>query len=223
MPNEPSDSPVRTFLGEVALPLAGLISLCLINYFVFLRFFQANYLRWYLSVGALIGVATAAFGAAWGGLDNNVGLISANPLRYVRSCLLVAGLPIYVFGGVLRSKNQPRRISTRDILFGLPLILVFVIAAFGWLIFVAPLQYFVFLICAAPSRIILSSNYAVHARMEGGQLTYQDKTTDDPKPERGKGWDASMRDKPVTLANAFSAVTLIFIGWILSRGVELVR
>lgn len=208
-------------MTEVALPLAGLVSICLINYFVCRRLFASNYLRWYVSAGPFIGLATAAFGAAWGGLDNNVGLISANPLRYIRSCLLVAGLPIYVFGGVLLSRNQPQRISIRDILFGLPLIVVFVVAAMGWLLFVAPLQYFVFLICGAPSRIVLSSTYAVHARVDGRRLTYQDKTTDDPKPEKGKGWDASMRDKPVTLANAFSAVTLFFIGWLLSKGVAL--
>lgn len=216
MPDDPDRSPARTFMTEVALPLAGLISLCLINYFIFRRLFHSNYLRWYVSAGPLIGLATAAFGAAWGGLDNNVGLISANPLRYIRSCKMAAGLPIYVFGGVVLSKNQPQRISIRDILFGLPLIVVFVIAALGWLLFVAPLQYFVFLICGAPCRIVLSSNYAVHARMVGRRLTYEDKTADDPKPEKGKGWDASMRDKPVTLANAFSAVTLFLIGRVLS-------
>ena len=210
-------------MTEVVLPLAGLISLCLINYFIFRRVFHSNYLRWYLSAGPFIGLATAAFGAAWGGLDNNVGLISANPLRYIRSCKMVAGLPIYVFGGVVLSKNQPQRISIRDILFGLPLLVVFVVAAFGWLLFVAPLQYFVFLICGAPSRIVLSSNYAVYARMDGRRLIYEDKTTSDPKPEKGKGWDASMRDKPVTLANAFSAVTLFFIGWLLNQGVQLVH
>ncbi|MEP6706038.1 MAG: hypothetical protein ABJC05_00885 [Pyrinomonadaceae bacterium] len=216
MPNEFHPSPVTIFLREVALPLAGLVSLCLVNYFVFHRFFHSHYLRWYISAGPFIGLATAAFGAAWGGLDNNVGLISANPRRYIRACRLAAGLPIYVFGGVLRSKNQPRSISKRDILFGLPLIVVFLVAAFGWLLFVAPLQYFVFLICGAPSRIVLSSNYAVHARMHGRRLTYEEKTTADPKPQKGQGWDASMRDKPVSLTNAFGAITLFFIGKLLS-------
>ncbi|HEY3025866.1 MAG TPA: hypothetical protein VGJ55_06940 [Pyrinomonadaceae bacterium] len=216
MPDDPGRSPATTFMTEVALPLAGLISLCLIDYFVFRRLFHSNYLRWYLNAGPFIALATAAFGVAWGGLDNNVGLISANPLRYIRACKMAAGLPIYVFGGIVLSKNQPQRISLRDILFGLPLIVVFVIAAMGWLLFMAPIQYFVFLICGAPSRIVLSSNYAVYAKIDGRRLIYEDNTTADPKPEKGKGWDASMRDKPVTLANAFSGVTLFLLARLLS-------
>ena len=211
MPKEPDSSPAKKFATDIALPLLGLASLCAINYWIFRRF-HGDYLRWYVSAGPFIGLATAAFGAAWGKLDNNVGLISANPFEYIWACRMTAGLPIYVFGGILLSKNQPKRISLRELFFGLPLILVFVVAALGWMLLIAPLQYFVFLVCGAPSSILLCSTYAVHARMSDRKLIYEDKTTRDPEPEKGDGWDASMRDKPVTLTNAFSAVALFLVG-----------
>lgn len=90
------------------------------------------------------------------------------------------------------------------------LLLVFVVAIIGWLLLIAPLQYFLFLVCGAPSRIALASNYRVYARFVGWKLIYDDKLkhTD---PEPADAWDASMRHKPVALANAFGGATLFVI------------
>ena len=212
LPDNHDRSPAKTFMTEVVLPLAGLVSICLINYFIFRRLFHSNYLRWYVSAGPFIGLATAAFGAAWGKLDNNTGLVSAVPLDYIGACLQAAGLPLYVFGGTLQSRPQRQGISLVNFLFGVPLILLIAIAVIAWLILVAPLQYFVFLVCGAPSRIVMTSSYYVHARMDGRWLKYTGGNTENPAPKKGDGWDASMRDKPVTLANAFSAAALFLIG-----------
>src|SRR5205807_9487620 len=103
--------------------------------------------------------ATAAFCASWGKLDNQTGLVSANPLDYFGACLQLVGLPLRVFGGHCLKKNQLRPLSILDFLFLLPLLLAFLIAAFGWLLLIAPLQYFVFLVCGAPARIALTSNF----------------------------------------------------------------
>jgi hypothetical protein len=201
-------------LLDVVLPAAALVCVCAVNYWVFPRLFDSNYLRWYVSAGPFIGLATAAFGAAWGKLDNNTGLISAVPLHYIGACLQVVGLPVLVFGGHVRSKNQPRGVGVWNVLFTLPLLVALVVAAVGWLLLIAPLQYFVFLICGAPSRIAMTSAYRVQARMHGWGLAFDERNVKDPKPE--EGWDASMTDKPVTLANAFSAAALFLLGRLLS-------
>ena len=96
-------------------------------------------------------------------------------------------------------------------LFGLPLISLFVVASFAWLLLIAPLQYFLFLACAAPSRLALSSSYLLHAKIEKDTFAY---TEMKPVDANDKGaWDAIMRDKPVTMANAFGAVVLFIIGY----------
>ena len=199
------------FLITIAIPLMALIAVCTLNYFLF-RFFRvgSGYFRWYVNAGPFIGLATAAFGASWGKLDNQTGLISANPLDYVGACLQLVGLPVRVFGGHCLKKNRLQPRSILDVLFLLPLLLAFLIAAFGWLLLIAPLQYFVFLVCGAPARIALTSNYRAYAMMRNGKLEYEEATAAEPPPVFG--WDASMVDKPVTLTNAFSAAVLFLIG-----------
>jgi hypothetical protein len=74
-----------------------------------------------------------------------------------------------------------------------------------------PPQYFVFLICGAPSRLALSSAATGYARITGSRLEYE--VPDQPgtlSKEQG-WWDASMRGKPVTLASAFSAALLFLV------------
>ncbi len=129
MPNQ-TESPAKRFLLRIALPFIGLAGLCLINQWIFRRFFNTSYLRWYVSAGPFIGLAIVAFGAAWGKVDKNVGLVSANPFNYIWACRRLAGLSLYVFGGHLRKENQDG-ISLLDILFGLALIAVFVVCSFA--------------------------------------------------------------------------------------------
>jgi hypothetical protein len=214
----PHNTPSKRLWIRVVLLLIGLISVCLINYWLFRRLFGSNYLRWYVSAGPFIGLATAAFAAAWGKLDNNTGLVSAIPLDYIGACLQTAGLPIVAFGGHPQSKYQLRKVPGWDHLFGLPLVLAFVIAALAWLLLIAPLQYFVFLICGAPSRMAMTSKYRLYARLDDWKVKYEERTVNDPPPTNDpppakEWWDASMADKPVTLANAFSAATLFLVGW----------
>lgn len=191
------------------LLLVVLLAICFLNRWIFRELFGLEYVRWYVDAGPIIALATAAFGAAWGELDKNPSLVSANPYDFAGACLQVAGLPIDVFGAHLRSKNREVPLSALEFLAGLPLIVVFVIAAIGWLLFVVPLQYFVFLICGAPSRIAMASSIRVEARIVGRKLEMEEQPL--LNLERDDWWDASMRDKPVTLTSAFSAAALFLI------------
>jgi hypothetical protein len=89
---------------------------------------------------------------------------------------------------------------------------LFVLASFAWLVLVAPLQYFLFLVCAAPSRIVLRSNYRLYAKVDGPMFYYAEMKPDAPEPTLG--WDASMRQKPVTMANGFGAAVLFLLGYV---------
>lgn len=195
-------------LGALAL-LAGLVAAAWLAFSAT----GADYQAFWLKSGPVIGLATGAFGWAWGKMDRNAGLISANPVIYCGAAMQVAGLPLIAFGGHLRRSNHLRDLSTRDLLLTVPMAVLLALAVIGWLILIAPAQYFAFLIFGAPSRIALSSRHRVHARMQNGRLEVAEHiVVDDDRPNKDDGWwDASMRDRPVTVAGAFMAAGLIVI------------
>ena len=206
-------SPQR-ILKVYLLPFLGLAGLCFLHSFLFRKIFGLGwrgYFDWYVSAGPFIGLALVAFGAAWESLDKNTGLVSANPLAYIGSCLQLVGLPIEALGGHVQTKH----VNRWDRIVAQPLIALFAAACVAWLVLVAPAQYFLFLVCGAPSRVALNSGYRLHAELDGNILKPVDLRPDDPKP--ATGWDASMSTKPVTIANAFGAAVLFIVGYLMSR------
>ncbi len=203
----------KRLLREFVLPFLALAAICVVNSLIIQDVFSVSprrYLDWYVEAGPFIGIAVVAFGAAWKELDSNTGLVSANPGTYIIACSKLAGLPMFAFGGHLKTKGH----NLWDLLAGVPLFAVFIVASFAWLVLIAPLQYFLFLVCAAPSRIILRSNYRLHAQIEGRMLYYSELRPETPEPTTG--WDASMRGKPVTMANGFGVALLFLIGYLQS-------
>ncbi len=192
--------------------LIALAGVCVVNYWIFRTLLNVDYVRWYVTAGPFIGIATAVFAAAWGNLDRNVGLISVNPLDYAGSCMQVAGLPIFALGGHLQTKNQPNALSVWDSVIILPVTLVVTVSVIGWLLLIAPIQYFVFLICGAPSRAALSSSLRVYSWVDGNQVRIEELTERASPPK--EWWDSSMRDKPVTLTSAFAGAALFLVGWL---------
>ena len=195
------------------MPFLALAAICVINSLIIQEVFSVSprrYLDWYVEAGPFIGIAVVAFGAAWKELDSNIGLVSSNPRTYIIACSKLAGLPMFAFGGHLKTKRD----NLWDIVAGVPLIIMFIVASFAWLVLIAPLQYFLFLVCAAPSRIVLRSNYRLRAQIEDQMLYYSELRPETPEPTTG--WDASMRGKPVTMANGFGVAVLFLIGYLQS-------
>lgn len=193
-------------MAREAVYLAILIALVALAWALFAAF-GADYLAFWRSSGPVIGLATAAIGWAWhGGLDKNPGLVSASPRIYCAAAGQMAGLPIYVFGGHMNHHRHGRAAEVFAILLLTPLLIAAIV---GWLLFIAPAQYFAFLLFGAPSRLALASPYRVYAHLDrDGQLKYQpEKPPDDPDG----WWDASMRDKPVTVAAGFLAAGIFVI------------
>jgi hypothetical protein len=172
-----------------------------------------DYWAFWLHSGPIVGLGTAAFGAAWGGLDRNPGLVSADPLDYAGAALQVAGVPLVAFGGHMRRVHHDGPLSARDRLLALPLAVLFGAAVLGWLLLIAPAQYFAFLVAGAPSRMALASRYRLHARIDGGQVRYAEGRAPDAAAFREEDgwWDASMRNRPVTVASAFMSAALLAI------------
>lgn len=208
--NEVSNQAIFRARMMIALTFLGLLFACVANVWVFRTFFARSYLQWYSNAGPFIAIATAAFGAAWGGLDKNPALVCANPLTYFGACLQVAGLPLFAVGAHLRSTNRLKPVGL-EIFPVVVLALSLTLAVFAWLLFIVPAQYFLFLVVGSLSRIALTSKAQISSRIQSGQVEIAETGADDrQKPEEG-WWDASMRNKPVTLASAFGAALLFML------------
>ncbi|WP_172328077.1 hypothetical protein [Mangrovicoccus sp. HB161399] len=184
-------------LAWLALP-AGLVVAASA---VFAAFGQ-SYAQWYLASGALISLGLAAIGWAWPGWEANAGLISANPREFCGAALQVAGLPLRVMGTHLRSRNRGGPVGPLDRLLMIPWALLFAAAVLGWLMVIAPAQYFAFLVTGAPSRIALASRAEIRARFGAGRLEVEEGPA--AAGSGGTGWwDASLRARPVSMALSF--------------------
>jgi hypothetical protein len=138
-------------------------------------------------------------------------LISANPPAHFGACLQGTGLPLIAMGADLRKPNHLTPIGM-DLLPVLALVLSLSVAMLAWLALVVPAQYFVHLVAGAPSRAALTSCAQISARIQSGQVEIAEgPPADRPGPEGG-WWDASMRNKPITLASAYGAALLFVLG-----------
>jgi len=188
---------------SVIAGLTLLFAFVALDYWVFQGLLGEDYFRWYLGVGPFIGLATAIIAAAFGDLEKHTGLISAHPLDYLGASLQACGLPVYVLGTHLKPNSGKYSIPAMF------LAVMATVAMVAWLILVVPLQYFVYLLCASPARAAARSSISVIARYRGHRLEFKEQSNTEKIPEGW--WDASMRNSPVVLTNAFSAAFLFLL------------
>jgi hypothetical protein len=193
--------------------LWGLIILLLfiyVNQWVFKRWFQVGHFEWYLKNGALIGIATSVVSLVWGNMREHTGLISSNPWDYMGSYLQLVGLPIFVLGTHLKSDiGKAHRASLFDIGVSSLLFIVLCIVLLIWLVAVVPVQYFVYLICGAPGRIVSSSRCAAIAKLDGSRLAIKEIRADGEMPDGW--WNAGFADKPVAITGLFSSILFVIL------------
>lgn len=204
---------------EAWLALAALLVLVWCNHLWF-QTRADSYLAWYARSGSLIGIMTAVFAMAWGDMDKNVALISAKPADYVRGCLLLISLPLISLGGQIRALGGRIERGSRDVepadswlildaLIMLPLLLAVIVLLCLWLVLIAPMQYFVFLLCGALPRSLLRSPQRVIARRDFGSYETREIPRAVPVPQGW--WDASLASRPVAITAAFSALLMLVL------------
>ncbi|HEY0005021.1 MAG TPA: hypothetical protein VGB17_09445 [Pyrinomonadaceae bacterium] len=160
----------RSLLSGLA-GLALMAALIALNYWLFRYLFKTSYLRFYLRQGYLVSLALTILTLIIE-LDRNSDLISAHPFRYVAACLNLIKVPLQVVlrreAGQAASHEGEAQSSPWDTLLYLArsmmnildqffsgfFAIFFILVVSIWLWFVAPLQYFVYLICGAPARIM---------------------------------------------------------------------
>lgn len=193
---------------DTVIGLGLVITLAALDQFLFKALFGISHLDWYLKNGISISVITTLVSMTWSDMKEMTGIISAHPLKYLKACCRVMGLPFLVFGTHMRTNKAPSEPrSFFDTLMTIPLVLLFVTVILAWLIAVVPLQYFVYLVCGAPARLFAASTRRTIARMSGGNLETEEIEKGQNTPDGW--WDASLASKPVTSTNLFA--TMLFL------------
>lgn len=208
---------MRHYHLSIILAILFICAIYLLNHWLFNAIFHRSYFSWYVNTGPVFGLVGIVIASAWKNLDEHTGLISKNPYEYLGSYAQVAGLAM----GTLAPLVDPKCYSTRppllDYVIGLFSVLLLVFTIVAWLIFVVPLQYFVFFVCGALPRVAANSSIRVVAWLQGPtrkQLEFKEQLMDGAIPENG--WVATVTDKPFKLTAAFSAAFLFLLGQIIN-------
>ncbi|MDO8715830.1 MAG: hypothetical protein Q7J73_03360 [Dehalococcoidales bacterium] len=208
----PRKPPLKSYL----LGFAILILMVLLNQWLFRILFHTTYWDWYVKNGTIIGFATSLLATTWGDINKNTDLISSHPLRYLAACSWLVALPFYSLGTHLRRSDDPARLrAPLDIFLTFPFVLIIMALLLIWVIVVTPLQYFIYLVCGAPARLYLQSEWRPVARVSKNRSMAVEEI---PATERiPKGWwDASLFAKPVSATALMSSIFLFVLRLILA-------
>ncbi|MGA9997927.1 MAG: hypothetical protein WBP93_21105 [Pyrinomonadaceae bacterium] len=167
----------RSLLGG-AVSLILIVALILFYRWAFYHFFNQIYLRTYIKYGYLIMLAFT-FLTLVVDLDENRDLISPHPFRYLKACWRALRVPAYTVGGDWRLETRDAHTSFDvdeqkdsalwdtllqpfksfsdifDLFVSGAFFIIFIVVIFIWLLLIAPLQYFIFLFCGAPARVLM--------------------------------------------------------------------
>ncbi len=193
---------------SIALAVLVLLSLCILNSWLFSQLFNNSYLAWYVNAGPVIGLVTTVAAVVWGGFDKEPGLISKNPYKYIGSYLLLTALTLFSLATIIDTKNHSKRPSLLDHILGLFFSFILIITIFIWLLIIVPFQYFVFLISGAIPRLSLNASTQLVAWFAGSQLNVAEHSKSE-EVSNGR-WIAMFANQPFKVTSAFS-IALLFL------------
>src|SRR5437870_3022644 len=226
-----SARPMPAILNRARLPqvffLAIILVLLTANWFLFGLFHQ-KYFLWYLNNGPVISLAAGFLALTWTSMKARIGLVSSNPAAYIGACLQVLGVFFYSLAPTKSSAAVAQENADIDI--GLDdafvkvfdnviyifLALVMAVLSLCWVIFVAPLAYFVTLIAGVPARQALRKRIAsTYIDEDRGHVNLID-PPGGPKPA-GKSSDLSFARDPFATTQAVSSLVLFAVKIVYSR------
>ncbi len=215
MATENTAAPRGHVLTLLVLAVFGL--LLYVNTFAFRALLGLDYFAWYLKNTAPVFLGFAFISLAWGGLEKQTDLISADPRKFVRGYLvLCAGL-----SATLASILQPSRRSTHSLSIWDPLwtalwSLWLLAAVVVWLVVLGPIQYLLHLVTGAPARTMLDSDLKTWFITSENNQTILTAPAETP-PTDGVVTEAGFFAKPVTLTTTLDSVAVFGLAWLVER------
>jgi len=195
-----------------ALGLAALAGLIVADELVLRAVFGTHYLSWYLANGAIVSLLVAFVTLAWGDVNRLPGLISAHPLEYAAAHVALCVLPSQSLAAILAPRGEARP-ETAPI--GLPLldtiltaaVTVLLLAALVvFILVVAPIQYFIYLVAGAPGREAYASPARAWYRIGPREIVVESGPRTGELPPGAD--ESAYTGRPVTFAAAVASALL---------------
>lgn len=179
-----------------------------------------DYLDWFLENGAIVALVFGVVSAAVD-LDAHPGLVAAAPLHYARGVVGAIGLELSMAFWALFG-DEDRDANLVDVVLAAAFMFALAAALLAWALVVAPLQYFVNLVCGAPARVALKSDTTAWRIRRSALHTEYLKTPKltapfaDPAAKadleaaraRGDATEITWAARPVTVTAAIAAAVL---------------
>jgi hypothetical protein len=208
-------TPRRLFGNLIVLGL--MIGILAFDHWIFQRLFGVTHWRWYIENGVEISFVAAAMALVWKEiLELMPSLISAEPAVFFGAQFHLVGVCVEALGVQLGSApGQPRNVGIVEMILGVPFILLLACLLAGWLLVVAPAQYFLVLICGAPARILARSPQKLVMWFENGRLHSGTVPRDQEVPD--DRMVASFSERPVAVTNMFASLLLFILQFCIGR------
>jgi hypothetical protein len=233
------DSQWSVLTGLAALVLMAAL---ILSVYLGVRYlFGANYLSLYLRYGYFLSLGFT-FVTLLFNLDQDRDLISTHPFHYASACLRLMRGPLQAVGADFKRDTAADHHTTHQPLIG-PVdsdvwgvvsqlaqtlmhvfdlfisgffSIVFIIVVSVWLLFAAPLQYFIFLFCGAPARVVEKSMKKAHQALHQAETNILDVPASEITPTTtvaAGAEDTVSSWKPVRITSALALMVL----WSLSK------
>jgi hypothetical protein len=195
------------------LGLAGFAALIAADELVLRALFGTHYLSWYLENGAIVSLVVAFVTLAWGDLNDVPSLISAHPLEYGAAHVALCVLPSQSLAAILaprrdRPQTAPIGLPVLDAILTVAVTIVLLAAFVAFVLVVAPIQYFVYLVAGAPGREAYASPERAWYRIRAREILVESGPRTDELPAGAD--ESAYTAQPVTLT-AVLAPGLLFV------------
>jgi hypothetical protein len=211
--------------------LALVAALNLLDWVLFRVAFDLSYFRWYLDNGTLLTLALALVTVAWPDLNELRNLVSPHPLRYLQAwsglfgftflSMPDADIPLHeLHGSPDRSASSAvwTLLDIADTVLRLTWLPVFLGAVLFWLLVIAPVQYFIFLLTGALARGASQSSKKLIVKASDQEsnidFTIEDLPASEDPPA---GWSESgFFARPVTITVVLTGALLFALSYLVS-------
>lgn len=208
------------------LPLITIVSLIGLNFWLFRIIGGVNYFTWYLKNGAFVGIAISFLALTWEGLKRRKYLLSSHPGKYIVGCATLCAVffnsvKTFLDGPLQKiptSDSEPRaELSSWDDLIGNLMTLLMMVVTVGWVLVLAPLNYFITLITGSVARQEMRGS-SLRAIVKIEENDKDDTVTSQPASAEipANAVDVSLTRNPFAITQALTALIL----WIANQTYE---
>ena len=218
----------KFILGELATALVMACWIWSLNW-LSAKYLGKSFLLWYVEHGSELGFIQAIIYSIWDDINKRENMISVYPCLYCAEYFAFVGAFVSAIGPVVSNKRSvkivlplSKPISNLSDIIGIAILSITILIVLLWMIFIVPIQYFIFLVLGSPARLLIKAQKkAVGEQKSGikGMLGGFDIRWESTDKEISKDqFEFTFHDKPLTLTLIITGIFFWIIGAIFING-----